>query len=459
MSTTTKPYTLSDLVQDLEKLDPNTKMRDFSVYFHSPLLVESEGTCVSLSENEPFETVVVSESGGMNLVADILARVRKYAKINPNAPLKAGSGLLISGITMSPRLVSDSSLVYTSETVQKVKKLIDEVNSEAGSGNPITAKDFSALLKNAGVTCRASFTLIGNTWHLLKPNKITSKDYGCVPSEYLEELFIKYEDNPLTFYTCRIRPESYKKMFPTISPLKEKIAEELRRQSLDNDGFWAHCTDLGLGGRMIERYKDVLCVTLHGMSEERTADDKPVWTREWRDGKKNGEEIYYHANGKIKKTSFYENNKLNGLVTEYDENGTVIRKTNYSNNLANGLLETFDKNGKLLTSYTYSQDIRDGPFVEYDSEGKVAAEGTYKDGTRKLKPPAVPELVPTKLPTRFTLTVEDRKLIIEKVGTLKILIGATKADDTESVESDKIPAVTPQDRELAKKSGISVLSN
>ena len=79
-----------------------------------------------------------------------------------------------------------------------------------------------------------------------------------------------------------------------------------------------------------------------------------------KDGKKEGEWLYYSVNGKLHWKSNYKDGKLHGEWLGYDENGKLRETRIYKDGKLDGEWLWYDKNGKL-----YSTDIyKDGKLIE-----------------------------------------------------------------------------------------------
>ena len=93
----------------------------------------------------------------------------------------------------------------------------------------------------------------------------------------------------------------------------------------------------------------------------------------YKNGLKEGECKYYFA-GKIKKKGSFKKGILIGEMIEYNPDGVVISgKT--------GEVLSYHKNGKLRTIENYKNGKRHGEFIRYDKNGQTISQCTYKDGT------------------------------------------------------------------------------
>lgn len=72
---------------------------------------------------------------------------------------------------------------------------------------------------------------------------------------------------------------------------------------------------------------------------------------EYKDGIKNGKEVFYYDDGSIINESDYKNGQLDGVLKEYSEDGDLTLKAEYKNGKVHGKVITFDENGTETIEY------------------------------------------------------------------------------------------------------------
>ncbi len=68
---------------------------------------------------------------------------------------------------------------------------------------------------------------------------------------------------------------------------------------------------------------------------------------------KNGEYIYYHANGRVHIKTHYINNKLEGIAQVWFDNGQLEYEILYINDKRDGLFKRFYSNGTVAEEVFY----------------------------------------------------------------------------------------------------------
>ncbi len=108
------------------------------------------------------------------------------------------------------------------------------------------------------------------------------------------------------------------------------------------------------------------------------------YSEAYKDGKLNGDKVWYSDKGKIAMTESYVDEKLNGEQRSYYSDGNIKAITKYKNNRIIGI-EFFAQNGKLLHKSDMSTGTGEWKF--YWNNGNILEEGRYKnwvkDGTWK----------------------------------------------------------------------------
>lgn len=125
-----------------------------------------------------------------------------------------------------------------------------------------------------------------------------------------------------------------------------------------------------------------------------------------KEGRRQGQWIDYHDNGKIKsKGSFvngfpvgefiyftdkgvlyaknvYSENKIDATTEIYSESGNVAAKGFYKNKKRYGEWQYFDEQGVTILIENYLNGVLDGRWVSYYKTGEPQFEGQYKNGIK-----------------------------------------------------------------------------
>jgi antitoxin component YwqK of YwqJK toxin-antitoxin module len=117
---------------------------------------------------------------------------------------------------------------------------------------------------------------------------------------------------------------------------------------------------------------------------------------QFRNGKQNGEAVFFDDAGDIMTKSLYENGKLTGDSFYYGE-GKLVRKSAYKSGELNGYTVDYYPNGKPREVSTYKDNLLDGDLVRLDEAGKITERLHYSKG--KLQPAPAAGL---KLPGKKT---------------------------------------------------------
>lgn len=103
------------------------------------------------------------------------------------------------------------------------------------------------------------------------------------------------------------------------------------------------------------------------------------YTEEYKNGKLNGNKIWYSENGIVGMIEPYKDGKKNGTQkTFYRINGKIRSKIDYVNGRVMGTAEWFDKSGNSM----YKSDLTkgSGPWVTYWDNGKIKEKGQMLNG-------------------------------------------------------------------------------
>lgn len=111
------------------------------------------------------------------------------------------------------------------------------------------------------------------------------------------------------------------------------------------------------------------------------ANDELSQQTEYLGGEKNGEEIGYFDNGKVRFRGSYLNGNMEGKWTYYDRFGNVTSEGNFVNGEQDGMWKYYD-NGKLTLESTYDNGVLNGDRIWYYTNGKVEQKRPYYYGAR-----------------------------------------------------------------------------
>ena len=102
---------------------------------------------------------------------------------------------------------------------------------------------------------------------------------------------------------------------------------------------------------------------------------------EYIDGRRIGDWIFYHQNGKIEqKGKFLKGAKPSGLWVWFYESGNMLRQENFTNGLENGMLIEYNDSGRVTTKGEFVDGEKEGPWILED--GDIVEQGVYKNGQK-----------------------------------------------------------------------------
>lgn len=140
----------------------------------------------------------------------------------------------------------------------------------------------------------------------------------------------------------------------------------------------------------------------------------------YKDGKLDGEWIYYYENGEISSKKNYSKGQLNGLYTDYKK-GNIL---NYTDHLkeggSDGLYESF-AHDKLYFSLYSKDGNNNGPFKYYYPNGKISSEGFFVNRERNYN--------------YYEYTI-DGNIKIKKTYVDNQIVQETRYDQKGNVESE-----------------------
>jgi antitoxin component YwqK of YwqJK toxin-antitoxin module len=96
-----------------------------------------------------------------------------------------------------------------------------------------------------------------------------------------------------------------------------------------------------------------------------------------------GEWVAYHEkSNQVMSREFYKNGKLNGKQITYYANGKVTEEISYVNGIKEGINLYYSPEGVVIKKLQYHNDLLEGPATYFDAFGVVVIEGNYKDGKK-----------------------------------------------------------------------------
>jgi antitoxin component YwqK of YwqJK toxin-antitoxin module len=99
-------------------------------------------------------------------------------------------------------------------------------------------------------------------------------------------------------------------------------------------------------------------------------------------GKKHGEHLGYHSNGKIQFQYYYDNGKKNGKWYQYRDDESLFEEKEYKMGVLDGVKITYHSNGIKNFERTYINGLREGDTLQYNDKGKLVGRTKYKMGKR-----------------------------------------------------------------------------
>lgn len=439
----TTPILLSQYVDELKKLKPDSIM-DKPLYTPTKSVITDGGRLYHVVCN-PSELDSLSDwraSSNVITAAELIEELSVYLKTNPKTRLLS-NGHYATRIVMVPALLFDPA--YQHDNVEE--KAFNEMLQKANNG-----EDLQTLLKESTLNISCKFTKIGTVWHLGSPASFKSSQIPSVPAwDLMDDLFHKVQVKDCTLYICKVPTDVYKELIKP-DDVKARVDKALKTgPTIDADGALVKRINCCTNGYRITRYNEK--GERHGLSEH-FVNGKLDTSTMYKNEVNEGENISYYPNGQKKTLATVVRNSWMGPYFKWDENGNCTDKLNYVNSCPEGLQQLFYANGQLQEEYTCKSGNLHGTRRLWDENGKLTTEEEYDNGNLIVK---TPTLQATSQPTRFFLEDKGRRLFVEKVGNLKILIGATSVSEKMPEDSAKLPDPLSEDRTLAKTHGISCI--
>ncbi len=98
---------------------------------------------------------------------------------------------------------------------------------------------------------------------------------------------------------------------------------------------------------------------------------------------KNGLSVSFYADSTIYERVTFVKGKKHGDWIQYHKNGKVSLKSTFLNGKLNGKFEVWYENGAIEFSGQYKNDARDGKWLIFNKDGSVKYKIEYKDGVTK----------------------------------------------------------------------------
>ena len=112
----------------------------------------------------------------------------------------------------------------------------------------------------------------------------------------------------------------------------------------------------------------------------------------FKQGKQEGESVFYDDAGRVTMKSLYHDGKLNGEGTFFDENGKIIRKENYKDGQLHGRRSDFYPTGKAREVAHYQQGLPHGELIRLAPDGQIQEIVCYVKGRKVPCPPQVAQM-------------------------------------------------------------------
>ena len=100
----------------------------------------------------------------------------------------------------------------------------------------------------------------------------------------------------------------------------------------------------------------------------------------YKDGKEEGLQTYWHKNGQKKVEENYKNGKQDGLTVWWHENGQKSSEVNYKDGKQEGLNVGWHSNGRKRFEGNMKNGKKDGVWTHWHKSGRKSMESHYKDG-------------------------------------------------------------------------------
>jgi len=109
-------------------------------------------------------------------------------------------------------------------------------------------------------------------------------------------------------------------------------------------------------------------------------DGKIKYEIPYRDGKREDTLVVFYKSGKIYKRSNFKDGKAHGPTMVYYRNGNIKKKISFKNGERDGFYEEHYENGNMQVKVNFKNGLPDGDVIYYYENGDVEMILTYKDG-------------------------------------------------------------------------------
>jgi hypothetical protein len=107
-----------------------------------------------------------------------------------------------------------------------------------------------------------------------------------------------------------------------------------------------------------------------------------VLLSQFKAGKRDGLEAWWHENGQKQSESTYKDGKLEGLNTMWYESGQKAEEGTYKDGKMDGLATWWHDNGEKEHEGTYKDGKQEGLVTQWHDNGQTKLEVTFKDGKK-----------------------------------------------------------------------------
>jgi antitoxin component YwqK of YwqJK toxin-antitoxin module len=108
---------------------------------------------------------------------------------------------------------------------------------------------------------------------------------------------------------------------------------------------------------------------------------------QFREGKQNGEALFYDDAGRVSTKAHYLNDKLHGESQYFNPAGVLVRKASYREGLLHGHTIDYYPTGKPREVSTYQANVLHGELIRLGVDGKIVERLYYNRGRPRATPP------------------------------------------------------------------------